>query len=99
MERKDIIKALSGVIDPEIGMDIVTLGLIYKVDISNSIVNIDMTLTFSGCPLANMMIQQAKSSVESLEGITEVNVNLTFEPQWTQAMISEDNYLKLDSDE
>lgn len=96
MEKKEIIKALSGVIDPEIGMDIVTLGLIYKVQQENDVVNVDMTLTFSGCPLANMMINQAKQAIEALEGIREVNINLVFEPKWNQTMISEENYKRLE---
>ncbi len=96
MERKDIIDALARVIDPEIGMDILTLGLIYKVECNNeNEVNIDMTLTFSGCPLADMMQNMAKGGVESIEGVKSVKINLVFEPKWNQTMISEDNYKKL----
>lgn len=95
MDKKEIVKALSGVMDPEIGMDIVTLGLIYSVKQENDTVDVDMTLTFSGCPLANMMISQAKEAVEVLDGVREVNINLVFEPKWNQTMISEENYKKL----
>ncbi len=96
MKRKDIIDALANVIDPEIGMDILTLGLIYKVEFNDeNEVNIDMTLTFSGCPLADMMKNMAKNGVESIEGVKSVKINLIFEPQWNQTMISEDNYKNL----
>ncbi|MFO8061898.1 MAG: iron-sulfur cluster assembly protein [bacterium] len=95
MEKKEIVDALSEVLDPEIGMDIVTLGLIYDIDIEDSKVNIDMTLTFPGCPLANVMVNSAKEKIESLEDVTEANVNLVFEPRWEQSMVSEDNYKKL----
>lgn len=95
MDKKEIVKALSGVMDPEIGMDIVTLGLIYAVKQENDTVDVEMTLTFSGCPLANMMIGQAKEAVEALDGVKEVNINLVFEPKWNQTMISEENYKKL----
>lgn len=95
MERKTVVGALQKVLDPEIGIDIVTLGLIYKLDIKGSNVDIDMTLTFPGCPLAGYIAGQAKSSVEAIPEIGDVNVNLVFEPAWKQDLISEENYKKL----
>ena len=96
MLREKIVDALSKVIDPEIGMDIVTLGLIYniKMDDDNN-VNIDMTLTFPGCPLAKMLVEQAKTSVQAIENIGHVDINLVFEPKWDQTLVSENNIEKL----
>ncbi len=95
MERKTVVESLQKVLDPEIGIDIVTLGLIYKIEIQDNDVNIDMTLTFPGCPLAGFIAGQAKSSVEAIQGVGNVNVNLVFEPAWKQDLISEENYKKL----
>ncbi len=96
MLREKIVDALAKVIDPEIGMDIVTLGLIYKIqtDDDNN-VNINMTLTFPGCPLAKMLVEQAKNSVQEIENIGHVNINLIFEPKWDQTLVSESNIDKL----
>lgn len=95
MERRTVVEALQKVTDPEIGIDIVTLGLIYKIDINGDDVNIDMTLTFPGCPLAGFIAGQAKSAVEAIEGAGNIEVNLVFEPAWKQDLISEDNASKL----
>jgi len=95
MERKQVIDALSSVIDPEIGMDLVTLGLIYDVTINNDKVEITMTLTFPGCPLASMMMADVQQKLESVAGEGNAKVNLVFEPRWNQTMVSEQNNEKL----
>lgn len=95
MDRKVIVEKMREVIDPEIGMDIVTLGLIYGFKIENDKIFIDMTLTFPGCPLASMMISELKQKIEEIAGEGNVNINLVFEPKWNQTMISEENYLNL----
>ncbi|HCP17486.1 MAG: iron-sulfur cluster assembly protein [bacterium] len=99
MDKKIIVEKMREVIDPEIGMDIVTLGLIYNLKIEEGKVYIDMTLTFPGCPLASMMINELKQKVEEVAGEGNVNINLIFEPKWNQTMISEENYLSLIEDE
>lgn len=99
MDKKIIVEKMREVIDPEIGMDIVTLGLIYNLKIEEGKVYIDMTLTFPGCPLASMMINELKQKVEEVTGEGNVNINLIFEPKWNQTMISEENYLSLIEDE
>jgi len=95
VDRKQIVDALCSVIDPEIGMDLVTLGLIYNVNIKDDKVEITMTLTFSGCPLASMMINDMKEKLEALAGEGNAKINLVFEPKWNQTMISEQNSEKL----
>lgn len=99
MDKKIIVEKMREVIDPEIGMDIVTLGLIYNLKIEEGKVYIDMTLTFPGCPLASVMINELKQKVEEVAGEGNVNINLIFEPKWNQTMISEENYLSLIEDE
>ncbi|HAV91893.1 TPA: aromatic ring hydroxylase [candidate division WOR-3 bacterium] len=95
MDRKQVIDVLSSVIDPEIGMDIVTLGLIYFVAIKDEKIEVTMTLTFPGCPLASMMMGDVQMKLESVAGAGNVKVNLVFEPKWTQTMVSEQNNEKL----
>ncbi len=99
MDKKAIVEKMREVIDPEIGMDIVTLGLIYGFKIEEGKIFIDMTLTFPGCPLASMMLSELKQKVEEVAGEGNVNINLVFEPKWNQTMISEENYLSLIEDE
>ncbi|MDD3803407.1 MAG: iron-sulfur cluster assembly protein [bacterium] len=95
MERKQVIEALSSVLDPEIGMDIVTLGLIYDVEIKNEKIEVVMTLTFPGCPLASVMMGDVQQKLEALAGEGNVKVNLVFEPRWNQTMVNEKNNEKL----
>ena len=88
---QDIIAALKTVYDPEIPADIYELGLVYKIDIDdNHFVTIDMTLTAPGCPLADYITEDVRQKVSAIEGVTSANVNLVFEPQWDQDMMSEE---------
>jgi metal-sulfur cluster biosynthetic enzyme len=75
-------EALKAVVDPEIGLDVINLGLIYDVKIDGDRVGILMTLTTPGCPVAGMFLASVKSAVEALPGVTECNVELTFTPPW-----------------
>lgn len=96
----DVYKALAEVYDPEIPINIVDLGLIYKVDIDdNNNVDIDMTFTTKGCPMHVFIREQAKASVEKIDGIGNVNVNLVWEPQWTPEMISKEVRERLSREE
>ena len=81
--EEQVMNALGNVYDMEIGFDVVSLGLIYNVDIDEeNNVHVDMTLTTPMCPLAGMMVEDAKSKVSEVEGINEVDVELTFDPPW-----------------
>jgi FeS assembly SUF system protein len=87
----DIIAALKTVYDPEIPADIYELGLIYKIDIEDDyMVKIDMTLTAPGCPVAGEMPGWVENAVSSVEGVSGVEVKMTFDPPWTAARMSEE---------
>ena len=95
-----IVAMLKTVYDPEIPINIVDLGLIYKVEVDDdNNVDIDMTFTTKGCPMHLFIREQAKASVEKIDGIGNVNVNLVWEPQWTPEMISKEVREKLSGEE
>jgi FeS assembly SUF system protein len=87
-----IVAALKTVYDPEIPVDIYELGLIYKIDYheEDGTLDIDMTLTAPGCPLADYIVEDVRQKMEGIDGITSANVNLVFEPEWNQDMMSEE---------
>ncbi|MBC7319676.1 metal-sulfur cluster assembly factor [bacterium] len=76
LDKDKIIEALRDVYDPELGINIVDLGLIREVKIDNNDVTIDMTFTIPGCPLRDYMLSQVKETVESIEGVNSVTVNI-----------------------
>jgi FeS assembly SUF system protein len=87
----DIVAALKTVYDPEIPADIYELGLIYKIDIDDDRnVDIDMTLTAPGCPVAGEMPGWVENAVGTVEGIQVVKVELVFDPPWTPERMSEE---------
>ncbi|WP_290777713.1 SUF system Fe-S cluster assembly protein [Hoeflea sp.] len=87
----DIISALKTVYDPEIPADIYELGLIYKIDIEDDrMVKIEMTLTAPGCPVAGEMPGWVENAVNTVEGISGVDVSMTFDPPWTPDRMSEE---------
>lgn len=93
----DIVKALKTVYDPEIPADIYELGLIYRVDISDDgLVEIDMTLTAPGCPVAGEMPIWVKNAVSAVPGVREVKVNMVFDPPWDQSRMSDEARVALD---
>ena len=93
---ENIVEALRGVYDPEIPVNIYDLGLIYKVDISDTgTVNIEMTLTAPGCPVAETFPGIVEQTVESVDGVTEAHVELVWDPPWTMEQMSEEARLEL----
>jgi FeS assembly SUF system protein len=87
----DIIGALKTVYDPEIPADIYELGLVYKIDIEDDrSVKIEMTLTAPGCPVAGEMPGWVQDAVSSVEGVSFVDVSMTFDPPWTPDRMSEE---------
>ncbi|MGV6800733.1 MAG: SUF system Fe-S cluster assembly protein [bacterium] len=92
----EIVKALKTVYDPEIPVDIYELGLIYKVDLAEDLsVDIDMTLTAPGCPVAGEMPIWVQNAVGEVEGVTNVRVEMVFDPPWTMERMSEEAKLEL----
>ncbi|MFO7245290.1 MAG: iron-sulfur cluster assembly protein [Thermaerobacter sp.] len=90
MDREQVLAALKQVKDPEIPINIVDLGLVYRLDISDDgVVDMDMTLTTLGCPAAPQILEAARLAVESVEGVREARVNLVWMPPWTPDRMSE----------
>jgi len=92
----DIIAALKTVYDPEIPSDIYEIGLIYRIDLDdNRMVDIDMTLTAPGCPVAGEMPIWVENAVSAVEGVSGVTVNMVFDPPWTPERLSEEAQIAL----
>jgi len=87
---EDVVNALHGVEDPELGMDIVELGLFYDAEIDGEKVKVIHSLTSMGCPAGPMIQEGIADAVRSVEGVGEVEVELTFDPPWTPDRMSED---------
>jgi FeS assembly SUF system protein len=88
---QDIVAALKTVYDPEIPVDIYELGLIYKIDINDSReVDVEMTLTAPGCPVAGDMPAWVENAVGAVEGVSLVRVNLVFTPPWDPSRMSDE---------
>ncbi|MCD6579548.1 metal-sulfur cluster assembly factor [bacterium] len=95
VDKEQVKNALEKVLDPEIGIDIVSLGLIYSIKVEKAIAKIKMTLTIPGCPLANYITQEAKHTVEEIDGIEEAEIELVYDPPWSPDMIPEETRKKL----
>ena len=87
---EDVVNALHTVEDPELGMDIVDLGLLYDVEVEGPKVKVTYTLTSMGCPAGAMIQEDIDRVVRELPGVEDVESELTFEPPWTPDRMSED---------
>lgn len=83
-------EVLMTVNDPELGFDIVNLGLIYDIQVDGDQVYVLMTLTTPACAAGPFIVEQVKQKIQELEGVGDVQVSLTFEPRWTEAMMSDE---------
>ncbi len=86
----DVEAALTNVIDPELGLDFVELGLIYGVEVDAGSVHVTYTLTTPGCPIGPQVSEQIEEFVGELEGVESVESTMTFTPPWTPDKMSED---------
>ena len=94
---QDIIAALKSVYDPEIPSDIYELGLIYRVDVDDDRnIDVDMTLTAPGCPVAGEMPGWVENAVSLVPGVANVTVNMVFDPPWTPEHMSDEARVALD---
>lgn len=84
----EIWRVLATILDPEFGINLVDLGLIYDVAIEGADVRVAMTLTSAGCPAGEMMLDGVQRAVEGLPGVGAVRVDLVWEPPWTPEMLS-----------
>jgi FeS assembly SUF system protein len=97
--EEGIVKMLKTVYDPEIPVDVYSLGLIYKIDVDDDgNVSIDMTFTAPSCPMADFIFEDIRQKVGSIDGVENVNVNLVFEPVWDQSMMSKEAKIELGFD-
>jgi metal-sulfur cluster biosynthetic enzyme len=88
--RDDVIEALRSVEDPELGMDIVELGLLYDVEVHEPQVHVRYSLTSMGCPAGPLIEQSIQEVLHSLPGIEDVETELTWDPPWTPEKMSDD---------
>ncbi|CAM5190455.1 Metal-sulfur cluster biosynthetic enzyme OS=Ureibacillus acetophenoni OX=614649 GN=SAMN05877842_101236 PE=4 SV=1 [Ureibacillus acetophenoni] len=87
--QESILGALENVIDPELGIDIVNLGLVYKVDLDEEgTCTVTMTLTSMGCPLGPVIVDQVNTALSELPEIKKVDVNIVWQPVWNKDMMS-----------
>ena len=94
--KEKVIKEIKKIYDPEIPVNIYELGLIYKIEIlDKKKVNIDMTLTTPNCPVADSLPKMVKNNILKIEGISDVDLNLVWDPPWTRDKMSEAAKLEL----
>ena len=86
--QEEVIRAIKQVYDPEIPVNVYDLGLIYKVDLNQDQVNVQMTLTTQSCPSAQQLPDMIRTRLSALPNVKDVNVQVVWEPQWNPSMIS-----------
>jgi metal-sulfur cluster biosynthetic enzyme len=90
LNEETVMDALRECYDPEIPVNIVDLGLVYDIDISeDSDVHVTMTLTAQGCPMSDMIDQQVRDALEALDDVKDASVDIVWEPKWNPSMISD----------
>ena len=94
--KNQVIEEIKKIYDPEIPVNIYELGLIYKIEVDEkNKVNIDMTLTSPNCPVAESLPKEVKENIMKVEGVSDVNLNLVWEPPWDKDKMSEAAKLEL----
>jgi len=94
--KEKVIKEIKKVYDPEIPVNIYELGLIYKLEINDkNVVNVDMTLTTPNCPVADSLPRQVKEYIMKVKGVSDVTLNLVWDPPWDKSKMSEVAKLEL----
>ncbi|MBI3015926.1 MAG: metal-sulfur cluster assembly factor [Candidatus Tectomicrobia bacterium] len=88
LTNETVLEALKKVVDPELGLNLVDLGLIYEVQVEDGKVRVEMTLTTPGCPLHDSLTQAVYRVLYGLEGVKELNVEVVWDPPWTPERIS-----------
>lgn len=95
--QERVIEVLRTVYDPEIPVNIYDLGLIYRVELNDDAteLSVDMTLTAPSCPAADFILEDVRQKLETISGLTKVDVQLVFEPEWNKDMMSEEAKVEL----
>jgi metal-sulfur cluster biosynthetic enzyme len=88
--KEEVLEILRTVEDPELGMDVVDLGLVYEVDVDDSTAKVLYSLTSMGCPAGPLIAQDMDGAIRQVEGIENVELELTFDPPWTPDRMSDD---------
>jgi len=86
--EKDVRNALKGVQDPELGLDLVVLGLVYDIEVDGEAVKATISLTSPMCPVAGQIVEDARQAIAAVDGVETAEVELTFEPPWTPERIA-----------
>jgi metal-sulfur cluster biosynthetic enzyme len=87
-DESAVLDALRGIDDPEAGMNIVDLGLVYEVRVGDGRIDVDMTMTTPACPVAESLVDEARAAIEAIAPDTAVEVHLVWEPIWNPSMMS-----------
>ncbi|MBC8495187.1 metal-sulfur cluster assembly factor [archaeon] len=95
VNKEDVMKALKKVIDPELGINIVDLGLVYAVYIKNDMAEVKMTLTSPGCPIAPQLMSESEAAIMKIKGIKKAKVEFIFDPPWTPKKMSDQARMEL----
>ncbi len=90
INENDVWNVLKTVIDPEIGLDVVNLGLVYELRISDDSIYIKMTMTTPGCPLTSWILADAENKLRAIPGVKDVKIDLVWDPPWSVDRISEE---------
>tara|TARA_B100000614_G_scaffold148521_1_gene131769 strand:- start:133 stop:444 length:312 start_codon:yes stop_codon:yes gene_type:complete len=98
VSKEKVLEVLSDVYDPEIPIDIVNLGLVYGVEVVGSIVNLKMTMTSPGCPSAREIVLESQTLVSEIEGVSEANVEIVWDPPWTPEKMSDEARVSMGMD-
>ena len=94
--KSKVVEEIKKIYDPEIPVNIYELGLIYKIEVDkNNKVNVDMTLTSPNCPVAESLPNEVKENIKKVEGVSDVNLNIVWEPPWDKDKMSEAAKLEL----
>lgn len=88
LSKETLLQNLKNVIDPEINLNIVDLGLVYGIEIQDQVVTVEMTLTTQGCPMRTYMEEAVNEALIELEGVQEVKVNIVWTPPWSPEKIN-----------
>ena len=96
--KENVLEVLSDVYDPEIPIDIVNLGLVYDVEVEGTVVNLKMTMTSPGCPSAREIVLESQTRVSEMDGVTEANVEIVWDPPWTPEKMSDEARVSMGMD-
>ena len=96
--KENVLEVLSDVYDPEIPIDIVNLGLVYEVELEGTVVNLKMTMTSPGCPSAREIVLESQTLVSEMDGVTEANVEIVWDPPWTPEKMSDEARVSMGMD-